>query len=188
MKKNIFILFAFLFLIGTSMPKSVFAVTPVATEAASQDENTKPNKVDYILPYPGILADHPLYFLKKLRDQILERLISDPARKVEFYILQADKQLNAGIFLGEKNKQVLALTMFAEEGKFMDQAVKNAAFYQSQGKNVPGYLVERLNNAIDKHIKVLTELEQSVQESSKEQIDGVITLMGKLQADVGTLK
>ncbi len=78
----------------------IFAVTP---PAAVTPAPVVP-KVEYNLPYPGILPDHPLYFLKQLRDKILDFLITDPVKKAEFYILQADKRLSMGIALTDEKK------------------------------------------------------------------------------------
>lgn len=145
-------------------------------------------KVSYTLPYPGILPDHPLYFLKKIRDQILESLISDPVRKIEFYVLQSDKALNAGIFLGARDKQTLASEMFVKSGTSMENAVKAAASLKASGRELPGYVLERLNNSLAKHEETLTELGQKAVETQKANLMKVFELMKKLQQDVSSMK
>src|SRR5260370_38981843 len=99
MKKLIFTIsytiFIFMFIFG--LP--VFAKT--ATDSS---------KMDYQLPYPGILPDNPLYELNALRDRIYGFLISDPLKKSEFDLLQADKRLAVGISLFNKGKKELAET------------------------------------------------------------------------------
>src|SRR3989344_1770388 len=72
-----------------------------ATESADIEEN---KSVDYDLPYPGLLPDHPLYFLKMMRDSAIGFLISDPLKKAEFDLLQADKRLNSGLYLLHNDK------------------------------------------------------------------------------------
>src|SRR3989344_6985739 len=52
---------------------------------------------EYTLPYPGILPDNLLYPIKVFRDRIVSFLISDPLKKAEFNLLQADKRLQAGV-------------------------------------------------------------------------------------------
>ena len=65
-----------------------------ASQAETPDNGSplvgKKETIDYALPYPGILIDHPLYFLKNIRDLIMERIITEPGKKVEFAILQSD--------------------------------------------------------------------------------------------------
>ena len=50
---------------------------------------------NYLLPYPGMLPDNPLYMLKAMRDRVINFLIADSQKKAEFYLLQSDKRLNA---------------------------------------------------------------------------------------------
>lgn len=45
---------------------------------------------NYELPFPGIMPDNPIYFLKLIRDDIEGFLISNPIKKAEFLIDKAD--------------------------------------------------------------------------------------------------
>ena len=65
-------------------------------------------KIDYDLAYPGILPDNSLYKLKVLRDKLSIMLISDHYKRIEFYLLQADKGILATAMLIDKNKVKLA--------------------------------------------------------------------------------
>lgn len=65
--------------------------------------------VKYDLAFPGILPGHPLYKLKVLRDKISAALITDPRKKIEFYLLQTDKGILASAMLIDKGKIDLAL-------------------------------------------------------------------------------
>jgi len=164
----------FLFAVFFLAPVAVAAtpsVTPVPTV-------TMENKVEYTLPYPGILPDHSLYFLKRLRDEILERLIADPARKIEFYMLQADKNVNMGVFLVAKKNETVAQETLARAHKYFDQAIRMASQLRSQGKEVPPYLIERFTNAGAKYEEVLTEMNFSK----------LIDDFGALQSEVEQLK
>jgi hypothetical protein len=87
---------------------AIFFSMALAQEAAPLYPSSTPQPVNYTLPYPGILPDHPLYFVKQLRDTVLSLLISNPVRKVKFYILMADKHLSMGVVLKEKGKPELA--------------------------------------------------------------------------------
>src|SRR3989344_1560579 len=126
---------ALLFVSSFSAPSPAFAkTTPILTPTPT---GMVEQKVDYTLPYPGILPDHPLYFLKRLRDQILERLIVDPVRKIEFYMLQADKSVNTGLFLAAKQSEALANESLKRGQTYLDQAIQAAAALKAEGKEVP---------------------------------------------------
>ena len=125
---------------------------------AASTETTLPQKVEYTLPYPGILADNPLYILKNLRDTIMEWLIADPVKKVEFYILQGDKNLNAGVLLDAKGKAGLAKNAIEEGNTYMQRAVITATSLGAEGRELPLYVIEKLQKSLLKHKEVLVEL------------------------------
>lgn len=153
------------------VPTSSFA----ATDQSPAPEEKKP---EYLLPYPGILPDHPLYFLKKVRDAILDRLIVDPLRKAEFHILQADKRLNMGKFLIEQGKVGLAETTISKGEKYMERAVSGLSAFKSTGRPVPASLIDRLTRSMEKHVEVLTDLG----------FTGPLEFVKKLQGEVEKLK
>lgn len=140
------------FFLGAS---SIFAQTPVPSISLPVPIMTKN---DYVLPYPGILPDHPLYILKRARDRILDFLIIDPLRKAEFYILQADKRLGMGALLFDKGKEGEAMQSIMQGEKYLFQASENLITLKNSSKEIPGYIIERLTKASIKHKEVLTEM------------------------------
>lgn len=115
-------------------------------------------KSEYALPYPGILPDHPLFFLKRLRDKILDMLIVDPLRKAEFYILQADKRLNMAIFLREKGKMIYVGKTVLEAEQFALQALDEIRNIKTGSKESTGGVVSSLDVSMTKHIDVLMDM------------------------------
>lgn len=116
-------------------------------------------QVNYELPYPGLLPDSPLYFLRIIRDKTVELLISDPLKKSEFDLLQADKRLNAGIYLFNKGKISLALTTISKAENYFDQAIGKIGDAKTQGRGVSD-MEGRLKNALRKHeqeLQILAE-------------------------------
>lgn len=91
-----------------------FVVLPTVSYAQTKEASA----VDYALPYPGILPDHPLYIFKKVRDAILEFLLVDPVRKAEFYILQADKRLAMALAYAQKGQAVSVPPLILESVGF----------------------------------------------------------------------
>ena len=102
------------------------------------------NSILYPLPFPGILPNHPLYFLKVVRDTLIEKMITNEIKKAEFYILQADKRLQ------------MSLELSGDEYTSLREATRNEAFlYREKSlttllnafeKNiiVPRYVLEKL--------------------------------------------
>lgn len=151
--------FVFLFLASLSFAYEEKSPNPTPTP-------TPPKKIDYSLPYPGILPDHPLYFLKEIRDRILETFISDPLKKAEFYLLMADKRLNNGLFLLEKGKIDLAEKNLVQSEKYLDQALNTVQKAKEAGKNTDP-LISRLSLATLKHQEVLDEILEKVPDQAK---------------------
>lgn len=140
--------------------------------------------VDYTLPYPGMLSDNPLYFLKQFRDWIMNLLIADPLRKVDFYVLQSDKDLNATLFLNAKNKADLANKALQESSAYMDKAVNSISVLKNQGTAVPGYVTEQLQKSLSKHEELLTGLVDQVTAAQKPVFTNALGEMKKLESDI----
>jgi|SRR3989344_84492 len=84
-----------------------FFINTPTIYAKESTESAMP-KVDYILPHPGMLPDHRFYKLKVLRDKLIPLFISSPQKKIEFYLLQADKGIAATERLIKKDNIDLA--------------------------------------------------------------------------------
>lgn len=171
-----YILSVILLILSTGITQPVSAIEPVVV------------KIDYALPYPGVLPDHQLYFLKRFRDTVLEMVIIEPARKSEFYILQADKRLQMGITLVEQKKFPLAETTVSKAEKYMEKAVTGLVTYKTSGGVIAPYIVEHIEKASAKHQEVLQELLGQVPEDQKSGIASSIELLTRIQQEIKTLK
>ena len=149
-------LFVLTMLFNVSIPYSFAHENNDSTSSAEVAENKE--EIVYVLVYPGMLPDNPLYFLKSFRDSFVGFMISDPLKKAEFDLLQSDKMISSAAFLVRNgNKQDLAVAT-AERGQayFADAIVKtNEA--EEQGVNMDSFLV-KLESAAQKHAEVLGEL------------------------------
>src|SRR5438309_421306 len=65
----------------------------VSAEEVLDSPTPSPVSISYQLPYPGMLPDNPLYFLKVIRDGVWSFLLSNPLKKADFDLLQADKRV-----------------------------------------------------------------------------------------------
>ena len=128
-----------------------------ATMSSRVQETNK--SVEYELPYPGILPDNPLYFLKVARDRIVGLLISDPLKKAEFDLLQADKRLNTGVYLfkKDKNKQALAFSTISKGENYFEEAIAKVKEAKQQ-KMETNDVLRRLWDSSRKHEEVLKSL------------------------------
>ncbi|KKU95629.1 MAG: hypothetical protein UY27_C0012G0016 [Candidatus Gottesmanbacteria bacterium GW2011_GWA1_48_13] len=170
-----------------SAPSYSFAKTE---NAVAQPVTTQPAEVkpEYPLPYPGVLPDHPLYSLKALRDKILDMLIVDPIRKSEFYILQGDKRLQMGVMLVDKGRTTLGEQVVSKGEKYMYQAVYGLMTLKQGRKEIPGYLLDRLEQSLAKHAEVLGTLVTRATEPDKSGLAGSLELVGKLTGELPKLK
>ena len=171
-------------LVGLVFVSPALAKTPTPTSMPAPSEH----KVEYLLPYPGILPDHPLYFLKTLRDRILEALIVDPLRKSEFYLLQADKRLNMGIFFGAKGKALDTAESMTTAEQFMERTVAGLVTFRNSGSQVPASMVDRLEKSIGKHVEVLEDMVTNAGQSERQILERVLETVRRLQGEVGKLK
>ena len=155
------LLTSFLFII----PGSIFSQTDeeeapeaLATEAA-----------EYILPYPGMLPDHPLYKIKTLRDKIILFLIRDPIKKAAKHLQMADKELFAALKLAEKDKIDLAqhIAFKAEHHiTLMVTEIEKAVYYSN--KEFPEDLAQRAHQAALKHQELLDGMMARANENQQE--------------------
>ncbi|MFH1186604.1 MAG: hypothetical protein V1697_00330 [Candidatus Levyibacteriota bacterium] len=162
MKKILFILFFLpIFLLSFQMS---FAQEKVATTPAVME--------NYELPYPGLLPDHPFYFLKMFRDRIIGFFISDPVKKAEFDILQADKRLNAGIYLLYKKSpktDELAISTISKGQNYFDDALGKISLAKKQGVNIAD-INTKLKSSLKGHRLNLKKMESSVSKKTREQL------------------
>ena len=131
--------------------------SPFQSHAKTAPDSTDSAKIEYFLPYPGILPGSPIYPLKALRDRIIEFFISDPGKRAEFYLLQADKRLNAAISLLEKDKGDLSESTVSKAEKYLDKALAQAEEVKSRGQN-NDTILENIQRSSAKHKEVLESL------------------------------
>lgn len=127
---------------------------------AQTASSSAPMHVEYDLPYPGLLPDNPLYYLKAIRDNILKFIISDPLKKSEFDLLQADKRLVSAQALFSKGKKELSITTLSKSGNYFDDAISNVQKAKKQGEEVR-QLINKLLISSQKHQEVIAQMEEN---------------------------
>ncbi|MBI4084611.1 MAG: hypothetical protein HY431_01770 [Candidatus Levybacteria bacterium] len=152
--------------------------TEVSTESAMQKQ-----EVEYTLPYPGILPDNPFYFLKMLRDRFVGFLISDPLKKAEFNLLQADKRLASAIYLMQRpDKASLAEQTISKGENYFEEAVNKVREAKGEGMDTKD-IERRLVSASRKHLQVLSNLEKKLKVQEREKFIQLEKRIQKIQID-----
>jgi hypothetical protein len=152
--------------------------SPLLTQTSSE-QNTEP--VEYVLPYPGILPDHPLYLFKTIRDAMLEFFINTPAKKTELYLLQSDKHLSMTLILVNEKKYDIARTTLEKSSDYFQKALTQLG---NASRGTSGHLVSQMKLSAAKHIQVLGDIsatkELLPQATEAQKIRGL--LLQKLEA------
>jgi len=140
---------------------SLAVILLLVTSGVKAQESTESGQpVDYYLSYPGVLPDHPLYWLKMIRDRVRLILTTATLPKAEKLLLYADKRLGAGWALVEGNKIGLGVTTLTKAEKYLEKAV-NLSLELGEGEKETIFK-ERLNKAIRKHNQVLDLLKDKL--------------------------
>ncbi len=176
---TVIILAFFLVLISAAriaQPSSLaFATNYEVNQASSSAAISGDEKIDYSLPYPGILPDHPLYWIKMVRDRIRLLLTRDPRSRYDLMILYADKRLGAGQALILGNQPKLGVSTITKAEKYLFQAVSEfAALNQNEGDQP-----ERVNQLIKillKHQEIIKPLIDRVPDEDKKALEEALHL------------
>ncbi len=127
-----------------------------------------PKPVEYELPYPGLLPDHPLYFLRAVRDTMQNIFTSNPLKKAEFHLLQADKSVSASVLLSEKQDTLqLAGATAVEAQVHFEKALDFLGNAKTQGLEV-NELARKMHLANEKHQETLLLLENGAEKHREE--------------------
>ena len=157
-----------------------------AMSSDQQDATKSAEKINYELPYPGILPDNPLYFLKAVRDGIISFIISDPVKKAEFHSLTSDKRMYASLMLAEKERSDLAISTLSKGNNYFHKAMGNASEAKRMGKNVDTVL-HNMKKSIKKHQEVLEMVKSKVGEKFSSQLQIETERMTEFENSVNQL-
>lgn len=160
-------------LLGVLLLLLVFAALPLfAQETATPSSSPAAGiQSDYMLPYPGILPDNPLYIFKAMRDKVISILISDPKSKTSFDLLQADKRLAAAFAMSKEpqHSDDLIIQTISKGENYFSFAVGEAGLAKQQGEEING-LLNQLYDASQKHLQVIAGIQHSVSQKDSEQL------------------
>jgi len=139
--------------------------TPIGVEMTATESSiiTEP-RINYELPYPGMLPDHPLYFLKAIRDGMVKLLINDDLKMAKFSLLNAEKRMFAGKMLFEKNKDEKAIDTISKSNNYISDTHKAIIKYKKshpKSADIRPFL-HKFDYALLKHQEIATDLKPLV--------------------------
>ena len=150
--------------------------------------NLSPTPVDYQLPFPGILPDHPLYLLKRVRDWLLITLNNNPVTKTETKLLFADKKIAMAQSLFDKKEYSLAADILLESqndlleaGKYLPKMLKE--------NSLPAGLADKIELSAKKHKEIISKINITSSKSTwKEQLEKASLLNNQATTIITSVK
>src|SRR3989344_653212 len=133
-------------------------VTYFVLGASDSLVKTPQEKIAYNLPYPGLLPDSPLYFVKIARDRITDFLTRDNFKRAELYLLYSDKRAAMSLILARKGKSQLAIDTFTKGEKYFLKIPDLLKSIKKQGGQAPSNFLETLKMSNAKHKEIVDEL------------------------------
>ena len=132
----------------------LMSIYSVATPQVVHPAEPVTVKVEYYLPYPGILPDSPLYKVKAARDRVMLWLGLDGGKKAKRELLYADKRIGAAAALADGGQMELAVSTATKAEKYLELAVNRVRKLSGAGKDVKSIKMV-LVKAIAKHREIL---------------------------------
>ncbi len=182
MTKNLMlIIFSVLLLIFTPLFTYTIIMSSVPAVYAVQE------KAIYTLPYPGLLPDNPLYFLKIIRDRITEFATRDNLKKAEFYLLTSDKRIAMATALAKKGRDKLAVDTFTKGEKYFFNIPRLVAESKKQGVSAPSGFIDTLKLSNAKHHEVGETLIKDLPQGMNDSLMEALRLNESLKIEIEKL-
>src|SRR3989338_4429727 len=135
--------------------------------------------VEYTLKYPGLMQDHPLFFLKKIRDRINLFLIRDYLKKSDLILQISDKDIHSGLLFSQQGKWGLAAnTVDTAERDFMKIfPLLNQSKKQGVTSGQDFILILKLSN--EKHQEVIEAILKDVPQGERKRLSDTLMINKK---------
>lgn len=133
----------------------------------AKEVTVEAKKVDYVLPYPGLLPDHPFYSAKKVRDKILIFFSRDYIKKAELYLLFSDKKIYMSIELAKRDSWKLSSETATASQSDFSQAIMLVQNAKKQGLDAPAGFIQKLKMSNEKHREVLEILVKTAPDAER---------------------
>jgi hypothetical protein len=150
----------------------------------SQELNIEAKKVEYTLPYPGLLPDSPLYIIKAVRDRIVDFLARNCVDKARLYLLNSDKRAASAIKMIESGKSKLAISTMSKAEKYALRMVECMKEIKKQGsqKDENFNLNAKLSN--EKHREIIENMLQAVPQGERTDLEEVLAINDQVKQEL----
>ena len=140
--------------------------------------------VEYTLKYPGLMQDHPLFFLKKIRDRINLFLIRDYLKKADLILQISDKDIHSGLLFSQQGKWGLATnTVDTAERDFMKIfPLLNQSKKQGVTSGQDFILILKLSN--EKHQEVIEAILKDVPQGERKRLSDTLMINKKAENEL----
>lgn len=145
-------------------------------------------KIVYELPYPGILPDHPLYGIKKIRDSILEIITKTNIDKAKLFLLFSDKQIRMAEFLSKDKKTGLSIESVSNAETYASKIPSLLKKAKQQGDKPIQALVDQVRASNKKHKEIINRLISESQKGSRAKLEEALRLNLNIFRELGLLK
>lgn len=163
----------------------LLAVTvPLFQLINSQTITITQERVVYELPYPGILPDHPLYFLKTWRDKGLEITTRDDVNKAELYIHLSDKYINTGSYIMKKGKTSQGKEMVKMAEVYAQKIPSILKRLKTQGSGPTQQLVDKVRQSNVKHREVIQQMMKQISQGDQKGLEEALKINEKVKKEL----
>lgn len=153
----------------------------------AQEIKIEGKKIEYTLPYAGILPDHPLYFIKAARDGVLQFFTRDDYKKVQLYLLLSDKRLSMAKDLATKGKWQLATSTLTKGEKYMSYIPPIVVKMKKQGSSPPQDFILTSRLSGEKHQEIIENLIQDSPPNERQNLEEALKINAKTQQQLSKL-
>jgi hypothetical protein len=185
MFKKLTLFFAFFSFVFFSL--YIFVAAEEKTGEKIQEIKIESKKIEYQLPYPGILPDHPLYFLKVARDRILDFLTRDHLKKTELYLLFSDKRINMALLLSKKGLWKLMISTASKGEKYALKMTEVLRTAKKQGEAAGNDFLLKAKLSNEKHREILENLLKETPQGERQELKNVLELNKQIKEKLNTL-
>lgn len=166
---------------------SIFFALFISTAHAQEEIKIESKKISYDLPYAGMLPDNPLFFIKNIRDKILEFATRDQIKKARLYLLFADKRIRMAIELSEKGKWELTIVSVEEAEQYLAKIYPLLVVAQKQGMSSGDDFILNLKLSTEKHREVIESLFKKIPQGERVKIEESLSANQKISKELSSL-
>lgn len=125
------------------------------------------DRVNYELPYPGMLPDNPLYRVKSARDSVMQWMMRDNIKKAQLRLQISDKNARGAQML-LKNKDYMRAEAILNDGEeIFGKAIEDALNAKEQGASPTSEFKDKLKTSNLKHKEVINDILKNVPQDKR---------------------